>query len=107
MAVTLIAGVAAAHHLKHELHIHVVQVRLLTVFVAFSSRFLTSFATRGCPCSCSMRYAQERASHEAEEEKRRTKGVAELKTSLKKSFKAWGSELEMIFKDFDEDGNGK
>ena len=52
------------------------------------------------------RVAQETAVLEAADNKMRAKGVAELKQSLRKSFKAWGSELELIFKDFDEDGNG-
>ena len=52
------------------------------------------------------RTAAENAKFEAAEEKRRNKEVAKLKQTLKKSFKAWGYELELIFKDFDEDGNG-
>lgn len=52
------------------------------------------------------RVAQERAKLEAAEATMRKKGVEDLKQSLKKSFKSWGSELELIFKDFDEDGNG-
>eukprot|EP01043_Picozoa_sp_COSAG02_P041844 COSAG02_NODE_3506_length_6636_cov_14.560808_2_plen_340_part_00 len=70
---TLVASVAAAHHL--------LDIR-------------------------KTRVEQDRAVTEAAEEKMRKKGVAELKQSLKKTFKSWGSELELIFKDFDEDGNG-
>lgn len=52
------------------------------------------------------RIMQERTVIEAAEEKLRRKGVAELRKSLRQTFKSWGSELELIFKDFDEDGNG-
>jgi len=73
MFATLVASVAAAHHL---LNIRKTRVE------------------------------QEAAVREAADEKTRRKGVAELKQSLRKTFKSWGSELELIFKDFDEDGNG-
>lgn len=69
----------------------------LVVSVAATHHMLDSRKTR---------VAQETAVLEAADKKMRARGVAELKQSLRKSFKAWGSELELIFKDFDEDGNG-
>eukprot|EP01047_Picozoa_sp_COSAG01_P046233 COSAG01_NODE_4323_length_5133_cov_3.742948_2_plen_715_part_00 len=50
--------------------------------------------------------AQQLAMDEAEDRRRRKQGVAIMRRSLRRSFKAWGAELQKIFFDFDEDGNG-